>query len=137
GGCGSARLKLRRDRQGQQMTQEIRRARCPADLFYTRRDVDDGCELNWFPQHSILNAQSQLNHHARTEDVDLRDGGEFGVVAENLAALPLRSLLGAQSKSQRGRDGGAAFRYSNQVDLRSNHRSSAGRNSLSAFESLH
>src|SRR5437764_12802585 len=61
------------------------------------------------------NAQNEFNHYAGAEDVDLRDGGEFGAVAANFAALSLHSLSRTQSESKRGRDGGAPLRNSNQV----------------------
>src|SRR5437762_3212312 len=78
------------------------------------------------------NAQNEFNHYAGAEDVGLRDGGEFGAVAENFAALSLHPLRGAQSKSQCSSDGGGPFRHSDQMDFRANHRPRPGRNSLSS-----
>ncbi|MDP9187428.1 MAG: hypothetical protein M3O72_08755 [Verrucomicrobiota bacterium] len=39
------------------------------------------------------NAQNQFNCHARAEDVDLRDGGEFGAVAEKARNIEERLAL--------------------------------------------
>src|SRR5437764_14003114 len=60
------------------------------------------------------NAQNEFNHHARAEDVDLRDRGEFGAVAENFAALSVHSLSRALSQPQRGGNDGPALRASDQ-----------------------
>ena len=38
-------------------------------------------------------AQNEFNHHARTEDVDLRDGGEFGAMAEKARNIEERLAL--------------------------------------------
>src|SRR4030095_15856380 len=61
---------------------------------------------------TIRNAQDQFNHHARAEEVDLRNRGEPGTVAEDFAALSLHSLSGAQPESKCCSDGGGACRDS-------------------------
>jgi hypothetical protein len=38
------------------------------------------------------NAQGQLHHHVRTENDDIRDGGELGAVATNSPPLSLCPL---------------------------------------------
>src|SRR5438067_11080494 len=71
----------------------------------------------------IRSAQDQLHHHARSEDVDLRNGVEPRAVAENLAALPIYPLPRTWAESKYCRDGGNRFRYFYFLDLRANHRS--------------
>src|SRR5204863_832501 len=82
------------------------------------------------------NAQNEFNHYAGAEDVGLRDGGEFGAMAEDFAALSLHSLSRARSQSQRGGDGSPPFRNSDQMDFRANHRSRSRRSSFSPSESV-
>ena len=65
----------------------------------------------------IFDAQDQLNRHARSEDVDLRNSGELGAMASNPAPLSLCSLSGTQPELEHCRDGGDAFRHSDFLDI--------------------
>src|SRR5207248_5376163 len=85
----------------------------------------------------IFDAQEQLNHHARSEDVDLRNSSEPGAVAENPAALPIYPLPRTRAESKYCRDGGNSLRHSDFLDFRANYRSGSPCNSLSSFKSTH
>ena len=46
----------------------------------------------YFAVANTSNAQGQLHHHVRTENDDIRDGGELGAVATNSPPLSLCPL---------------------------------------------
>src|SRR6266403_723439 len=83
-----------------------------------------------------FHAQDQLHCHACTETGDLRNSGQFGVVAKNPSTLSLHPVFGAQSGPQHRSHGSAAFMDSDLVDLGTNHRPQQTRNSFSPSKSV-
>src|SRR5207249_43702 len=67
-----------------------------------------------------FHAQDQLHRYACPEGGDLRNSGQFGVVAKNSTALSLHSIPGARCRSQRCGDGSAALGHSDLMDLGTN-----------------
>ena len=55
------------------------------------RNIDNRVGFH-FAVAITFNAQNQLHHHVRTENDDIRDGGELGAVATNSPPLSLCPL---------------------------------------------
>jgi len=63
------------------------------------------------------NAQNKLHHYVRTQNDDLRDGGELGAVAADSTPLSLYSLSRTKSQPERRRNGCDALRHPDFLDF--------------------